>query len=130
MQESQFSPDGARLCAITASIPAASTLFGLMRGLRGRFTTKDCKEEGSCGKLNVNTLLWSPHGRLLLLGVGLLQPARFAGLREPQRGHLHLGRRGPEADRAVPHGLHHLVRVGSEQPLFDSGHLLSAHEGR
>ena len=59
MQESQFSPDGARLCAITASIPAASTLFGLMRGLRDRFTTKDCKEEGSCGKLNVNTLLWS-----------------------------------------------------------------------
>lgn len=40
--------------------------------MRRRFTTKDCKEEGSCGKLNVNTLLWSPHGRLLLLGVGVL----------------------------------------------------------
>lgn len=34
------------------------------------FSAKECKEEGSCGKLNVNTIRWSPHNRLLLLGVG------------------------------------------------------------
>lgn len=34
-----------------------------------RYSTKECKEEGSCGKLNVNTIRWSPHNRLLLLGV-------------------------------------------------------------
>ena len=36
------------------------------------FSAKECKEEGSCGKLNVNTIRWSPHNRLLLLGVGCL----------------------------------------------------------
>lgn len=34
-----------------------------------RYSTKECNEEGSCGKYNVNTILWSPHGRLLCLAV-------------------------------------------------------------
>lgn len=40
------------------------------RRVERRYSTKECKEEGSCGKLNVNTIRWSPHNRLLLLGVG------------------------------------------------------------
>ena len=60
MQQSRFSDDGAFLCAVTTSVPATTQLF----------SAKECKEEGSCGKLNVNTIRWSPHNRLLLLGVG------------------------------------------------------------
>lgn len=46
VQESQFSPDGSRLCAITASIPAASTLFAL-----GRAATKVLREGLQGGRL-------------------------------------------------------------------------------
>ncbi|OAO11843.1 eukaryotic translation initiation factor 2A [Blastocystis sp. ATCC 50177/Nand II] len=58
VQQSRFSADGAFLCAVTTSVPATTQLY----------STKECKEEGSCGKLNVNTIRWSPHNRLLLLG--------------------------------------------------------------
>lgn len=70
MQQSRFSDDGAFLCAVTTSVPATTQLCALLAALTCSFSAKECKEEGSCGKLNVNTIRWSPHNRLLLLGVG------------------------------------------------------------
>ena len=61
VQETRFSASGNQLCSITTSVPATTVLM----------SAKECNEEGSCGKLNVNTILWSPHGRLLLLAVSI-----------------------------------------------------------
>ena len=44
-----------------------------------RFSSKQCHEEGSCGKYNVNTLLWSPHGRLIALAVRLFIDSELQG---------------------------------------------------
>ncbi len=69
VQETRFSASGNQLCSITTSVPATTVLM----------SAKECNEEGSCGKLNVNTILWSPHGRLLLLAVSISVACKSQG---------------------------------------------------
>lgn len=119
VQDAHFAHDGSKFCTITASVPALTSLY----------ESKECKQDYDCQKLNVNTALWSPHGRLLLLGVGAGE-AWDVGLREPERRHRDLGLRGAATGRAVQDGVHHLVRLDAQRALSADGHVLPAHEDR